>query len=100
MELSAGDADQAAAALTESRRLLEAAWPLSQHPLEAWRYAVWDSVDAELLLRRGNAEAARRLIAAALPPITQRFGAQGFHTQLARRRAQTIEHGATRIRTL
>jgi tetratricopeptide (TPR) repeat protein len=100
MEVSTGDADRAAAALTESRRLLQAAWPLSQHPSEAWRYAVWDSVEAELLLRRGNFEAARRLIDAALPPITQRFGAQGFHTQLARRRAQIIERGATRVRTL
>jgi tetratricopeptide (TPR) repeat protein len=91
LALQDGNPDAATAPLGESRRLLEAAFPLAQHPTEAWRYALWDTVDAELLARRGDMATARHMIAAAMPAITRRFGSAGFHTLLARRRGQLVE---------
>jgi tetratricopeptide (TPR) repeat protein len=90
-DLDAGDADAAAAALTESRRLLEAATPIDKNPAEAWRYAIWDSVDSKLLMQRGDSASAHRLSASALPIIEKRWGVNGFHTQLARRRAHQVD---------
>jgi tetratricopeptide (TPR) repeat protein len=94
-DLRDGNADQAAAPLAESRRLLEGAFPLAQRPTEAWRYAIWDTVNAELLARQGDTAGARQLIAAARPVITQRFGATGFYTLLLQRRAQFVEEQST-----
>ncbi len=98
--LREGRADQAAAPLAESHRLLEGAFPLLQRPTEAWRYAIWDTVYAELLARQGDAAAARRLIAAARPVITQRFGAEGFYTLLLERRAQFVDEQSSQPRKL
>jgi hypothetical protein len=64
---------------------------LAAHPTEAWRYAIWDTVDAELLARQGDAAAASAKIGAALPVITARFGPNGFHTLLARRRGKLVD---------
>jgi tetratricopeptide (TPR) repeat protein len=91
LALAEGDTVRAAAALAESRRLLERAYPLADHPSEAWRFALWDSVDAELLARRGDEATAHRMIDAALPIVTKRFGPTGFHTLLVRRRSTLIE---------
>jgi tetratricopeptide (TPR) repeat protein len=86
-----GDMNRSASALSESHRLLESQFPLAAHPAEAWRFAIWDTVNAELLARQGDAGTARAKIAAALPVITARFGPNGFHTLLARRRAKLID---------
>ena len=91
LELQNGNTDAAAASLSESRRLLEAAYPLAQRPTEAWRYAIWDTVNAELTARRGDTATARLTIADALPIITQRFGPNGFYSEVARRREQFAE---------
>jgi hypothetical protein len=77
--------------LAESRRLLEATFPIAEHPTEGWRYALWDTVNAQLLAHQGDPVAARRTIAAAIPVIVQRFGPTGFYSLLAHRRAQMIE---------
>ena len=91
LALKEGDEKRAAASLAESRRLLEAAFPLTPHPAEAWRYAIWDTVNAELLSQRGDVATARSTIASALPIIAKRFGAKGFYSLVARQRVQFVE---------
>jgi tetratricopeptide (TPR) repeat protein len=91
IELRDGDADRTPTDLAESRRLLETAFPLATHPSEAWRYAVWDTVNAEWLARTGDALEARRAIDSALPVITARFGRNGFYLVLAEQRSQFVE---------
>jgi len=91
LELQAGNTDQAAASLAESRHLLEAAFPLAERPTEAWRYAIWDTVNAELLARRGDDENARHAIASAAPVIAHRFGSTGFYSMLAQRRSHFVD---------
>ncbi len=59
LELRDGSTDKAITSLEESRRLLEVAFPLAKRPSEAWRYAVWDTVNAELLARRGDPQQRR-----------------------------------------
>jgi tetratricopeptide (TPR) repeat protein len=88
VELAAGNTEHAAALLTESKALTEADHPNS--PAEAWRYANWDAVDAELLARRGEVSSGARLLAAAQPILEKRFGPNGFYPVLAKRRAQVI----------
>jgi len=82
--------------LVEARQLLVAAFPLATHPTEAWRYAIWDTVNAELLADKGDATTARRTVALALPVIAQRFGSTGFFSLLGRRREQFVEARLTR----
>ncbi len=94
LHLRQGELAQGAESLTESRRLLEAAFPLAGHPSDAWRYAVWDTVNAELTARRGDVPAAQRAAAAALPIIARRWGTDGFHTVLARQRARAVDEQA------
>jgi tetratricopeptide (TPR) repeat protein len=91
LALKEGDGNRAAESLAESRRLLEAAFPLTEHPTEAWRYAIWDTVNAELLAHQGDAPTARSAIASALPIIAKRFGPNGFYSLLARQRVQFVE---------
>ena len=91
LALRDGDVAHATAALAESRRLLEANFPLTEHPTETWRYALWDSVDAIVLAQQGDLAQARRKISDASPVIERRFGSMGFYSLVARRRAQLIE---------
>jgi tetratricopeptide (TPR) repeat protein len=77
--------DAAAALLTDSHGLLEQEYPLNKNAAAAWRYAVWDSVDARLLAARGESTRARQLLTASVPVIEQRFGASGFYSQRARK---------------
>ena len=94
IDLDSGDANRAASALAESRQLLESALPQDKNPSEAWRYAIWDSVHSKLLAERGDREVARRIGIAAVPIIEKRWGPNGFHTLLARRRAHVVEQHA------
>jgi len=89
-ELRGDDPRRAPELLAESRRLLQAAHP-AQRAEDAWRYAIWDTVDAEWRAHQGDVAAAQTRIHAALPVIDQRFGANGFYGLLARRRLQFIE---------
>jgi tetratricopeptide (TPR) repeat protein len=88
IDLEAGGAARAAALLAESKALTQAAHPKS--PAEAWRYANWDAVDAEVLARQGDVSGGANLLAAAQPILEKRFGPGGFYPMLARRRAQSI----------
>jgi tetratricopeptide (TPR) repeat protein len=88
IELASGNRTRAAALLSESRALLQEAHPRT--PAEAWRYAVWDAVNSQLLAANGNVVAATSLLANAQPIIAQRFGVGGFYNLLAKRRALLI----------
>jgi serine/threonine protein kinase/tetratricopeptide (TPR) repeat protein len=83
-----GNAAGAAVALAESRRLLEAAYPIDRYPGDAWRYALWDTVEAEFRSANGDSPAGTARLAAVLPMITARFGKTGFNSLLALRRAE------------
>jgi serine/threonine protein kinase/tetratricopeptide (TPR) repeat protein len=91
LAIRAGHRSAAAAPLAESRRLLEATHPMDRNAGEAWRYALWDTVDAELRSANGDLPTGRIRLASALPVITVRFGKAGFNTLLARRRAAFAE---------
>lgn len=88
LDVQAGDAARAAGRLGESKTLLEAAYP--DDMANAWRYAIWDTVNAEVLAMNGDASKAQATLAAAQIVIRQRFGAAGLYTQLAARRGQLI----------
>jgi tetratricopeptide (TPR) repeat protein len=88
IELAAGDRLKAAALLAEARTLLEKAHPNAA--TDAWRYAVWDAVNAQLLAANGDSAGAERMLSAAQKIIIQRFGAGGFYNLLVQRRAQSI----------
>jgi tetratricopeptide (TPR) repeat protein len=88
IELAGGNLTRAAALLGESKVLLQKAHPES--PSDAWRYAVWDSVNAQLLAANGDFAAAASLLAAAQTILARRFGETGFYSLLAKRRALLI----------
>jgi tetratricopeptide (TPR) repeat protein len=88
IELAKGDRLKAAALLTEAKALLEKAHPRTAK--DAWRYAVWDAVNAQLLAANGDVAGAEQALSAARPIIIQRFGEKGFHNLLANRRALLI----------
>ena len=88
LELSRGNPTRAAALLTEAKTLLEKAHPHTAK--DAWRYAVWDAVNAQLLAANGDIPGAERTLSAAQEIIIQRFGEKGFYNLLAKRRAGLI----------
>jgi tetratricopeptide (TPR) repeat protein len=93
LELRGAHLLRAPALLAESRRLLEAAHP-PKDSSEAWRYAVWDTAEAELLAAQGDVTTGRAKINSALPIIEQRYGLKGFYSLLARRRLEFVEQQA------
>jgi Tetratricopeptide repeat len=90
LALRSGHPDAAAKPLDESQALLKAAHPLDQQPAEAWRYAVWDTVNAESLAHAGKIAEARAAIAAAIPIIDKRYGPRSFYNLLAQRRLEYV----------
>ena len=88
LDLKKADMATAGARLGESKTLLEKGHPNDSD--NAWRYAVWEAVNAEFLARTGNTAGAAHALAAAQPLIIQRFGENGFYSLLAKRRAQLI----------
>jgi tetratricopeptide (TPR) repeat protein len=88
IELSTGHRDRAAELLAESKSLLQKAHPAE--PTEAWRYAVWDSVNAQLLAANGDYATAANLLDAAQKVLTRRFGESGLYSLLTRRRTLLI----------
>jgi tetratricopeptide (TPR) repeat protein len=88
IEVAGGNLARAAALLGESKVLLQKAHPESAS--NVWRYAVWDSVNAQLLAANGDFAAAASLLAAAQTILARRFGETGFYSLLAKRRALLI----------
>jgi Tfp pilus assembly protein PilF len=96
LDLSAHKIDEAAALLSESRRLLEARYPLSKDPTAAWRYAAWEAVNAELLALEHQPDDARTMFAHARAVLVQRFGARGFYVLRLDQRAAAHNPPAAR----
>jgi tetratricopeptide (TPR) repeat protein len=88
IELAKGNRTRAAALLAESKALLLKAHP--EKPADAWRYAVWDAVNAQLQAANGDSTNAARILAASQQAIIERFGPSGFYNLLAQRRALLI----------
>jgi tetratricopeptide (TPR) repeat protein len=88
IELSDGNLAHAAALLAESKGLLQKSHP--KKASDAWRYAVWDAVNAQLTALNGDAASAANTLAVAQPILVRRFGENGFYSVLAKRRAQKI----------
>jgi tetratricopeptide (TPR) repeat protein len=89
MELPGGDRARAGALLTESKALLQKAHPDAK--TDAWRYAVWDTVNAGLLAANGDTAAAMSTLTAAQKVIDARFGPTSFYGQIVRSRLKTLE---------
>ena len=87
-ELLKGNSRRAAALLTEAKERLQKAHPNTT--TDAWRYAVWDAVNAQLLAANGDIAGAKRTLSAAQKIIVQRFGEKGFYNLLVNRRARLI----------
>ena len=93
IELSDGDQARAASLLAESKALLTKAHPYSQS--EAWRYAVWDLVEARLAATSSDGAAALKTVTGAERVIAARFGAASFYGQQAQeelRQFQQVAH--------
>jgi tetratricopeptide (TPR) repeat protein len=95
LEIVTGHPALAEASLTKSKQLLQATYRNDTN--NAWRYAVWDMIHVHLLAASNNntAEAQQTLVAAE-SVVRQRFGANGFYSQLAERIAQSIKQTAIR----
>lgn len=88
LDLQQGETAAAGPLLSESKTQLEQAHPNDSE--NAWRYAVWDAVNAEYLAKTGQTTAAAATLASAQTIIIQRFGENGIYSLLAKRRAQII----------
>jgi tetratricopeptide (TPR) repeat protein len=89
LELASGNLERAAALLVESKVVLLEAHPASEP--NAWRYAVWDAVNARLTAAKGDVSTAERALLAAQNIIRNRFGANGFYTLRVQREMQQLE---------
>src|SRR5262249_32215434 len=96
LQLRTGHITEAAASLAEARRLLAMSYPLADNPDEAWRYAICDSIGAELAAVQSALGVGEKQLETALPLIAKRWGPNGFHTVLARQRAKFIQEQAAR----
>ncbi|MBS0367284.1 MAG: tetratricopeptide repeat protein [Proteobacteria bacterium] len=80
--LAVGDVTTADANLREARELLIARYPPADpapdRP-EAWRYAVFENVQAQSLVAHGDATGARALLLKARGVLQQRFGETGYY---------------------
>jgi tetratricopeptide (TPR) repeat protein len=90
IEFANGNRDRAAELISEAKTLLQKAHPVN--PTEEWRYAVWDSVNAQLLAANGDPAAAVATLAAARSILVKRFGESGFYCVRAKQRALQISN--------
>jgi tetratricopeptide (TPR) repeat protein len=93
LDITHGARDQAAALLNESKDLLQQGH--ADAKANAWRYAIWNTVNAELLAVNGDSASAMKLLASAEEIIVQRFGVDGFYNLLAKQRASFIANEGT-----
>jgi tetratricopeptide (TPR) repeat protein len=89
MELPGGDRARAGVLLAESKALLQKAHPDAK--TDAWRYAVWDMVNAGLVAANGDTAAAISMLAAAQTVIDARFGPTSYYSQLVKSQLKTLE---------
>lgn len=87
-----GDLPRTATLLARSMALLRKSYP--QTPSAAWRYAVWNVVNAQLLAARGDAPSATQSLDAAEKVIDARFGASSYYGQLVKKELALIGKAA------
>ncbi|MGB6486051.1 MAG: tetratricopeptide repeat protein [Steroidobacteraceae bacterium] len=87
-----GDVSRGTILLARSKLLLQKAHP--QSPSEAWRYAVWDIVNAQLLAAQGDTASAAKILNAAEKVIDGRFGAISYYGQRVRKQLTLIAKAA------
>jgi tetratricopeptide (TPR) repeat protein len=92
IELARGDRARASALLSESKALLQKAHPDTK--TDAWRYSVWNMVNAGLLAANGDSAAATNALVGAEKVIDARFGLMGFYSQLVRTRLRKLQNPA------
>jgi ATP/maltotriose-dependent transcriptional regulator MalT len=83
-----GDLSQAATLLTRSKQLLQKAHP--QSPTEAWRYAVWDVVNAQLVAAKGDAPSTTTTLDAAEKVIDAQLGPSTYYGLLVRKQLALV----------
>jgi Tfp pilus assembly protein PilF len=83
-----GDVSLATPLLARSKLLLQKAHP--QSPSEAWRYAVWDIVNAQVLAAQGDTASASKILNAAEKVIDGRFGSVSYYGQRVRKQLTLI----------
>jgi tetratricopeptide (TPR) repeat protein len=88
LDITRGPRDQAAALLKESKNLIQQRY--ADAKTNAWRYAIWDTVNAELLAVNGDSTSATKLLASAEEIIVRRFGVGSIYNLLAKQRASFI----------
>ena len=86
--IASGDLSQTANLLARSKGLLQKAHP--QSPTEAWRYAVWDVVNAQLLAAKGDVASATTALGADEKVIDARFGPGSYYGLLVRKQLTLI----------
>jgi tetratricopeptide (TPR) repeat protein len=89
LAITQGDLSQTAALLARSKAQLEKSYP--RNPSDAWRYAVWDIVNAQLVAAKGDPASATKMLDAAEKIIDERFGANSYYGQLARKEQTLVE---------
>jgi tetratricopeptide (TPR) repeat protein len=90
--LASGDLTQTADLLSRSKDLLQKLHP--QSPSEAWRYAVWDVVNAQLLATKGDVATATATLNAAQKVIDSRFGPASYYGKMVEEQLTRIEKPA------
>jgi tetratricopeptide (TPR) repeat protein len=90
IEIASGDKAQAAKLLAESRVALQQAYPNDAG--NAWRYALWESVNAGLVAANGDVAGALRTLGKAQATLRARFGPAGFYTLRADRSVKQLLH--------
>jgi tetratricopeptide (TPR) repeat protein len=92
-----GDVSRTTTLLARSKLLLQKAHP--QSPSEAWRYSVWDIVNAQLVAAQGDTASATKILNAAEKVIDGRFGSVSYYGQLVRKQLTLIQKSPAAKRT-
>jgi tetratricopeptide (TPR) repeat protein len=92
LAIAQGDLPQAAALLGRSKALLQKTYP--QSPSDAWRYAVWDVINAQLIAAKGDTASAKTMLDADEKVIDARFGASSYYGELVRKEQALVGKAA------
>ncbi len=89
LDLAGGNRQEAAKRLAEAKAELEKAHPDRQ--ADAWRYAVWDTVNAGVLAANGEKTTAAHTLLADQKVLDDRFGPDSFYGRQVRNQLAMID---------
>jgi tetratricopeptide (TPR) repeat protein len=92
--------EKAHAYVVEARNALNLQYPRDKAPEEAWRHAILDSIEAEVMSREGRANEALPRLVQATAILRQRFGAEGLFVRDALAREKAAATRTTAVHTL